>query len=112
MIRSSRIARLGRIAALVAGILAVSGSFGLHPEPVADSTASAQPEWSAPGAASEASPHICLACLAHRSIPLPRLSSVVFTPRPVACAAPSAETAPLARLASPPREGRAPPSLG
>jgi hypothetical protein len=112
MFRSSRIARLGRVAALVAGILAVGGSFGLHPEPAASAPATTHPEWSVSGAGAEAAPHVCLACLAHRSIPLPRLTSVVFTPRPVVRIAPSTETSPVARLESRSREGRAPPSLG
>jgi len=112
MILSLRIARLGRAAALVAGFLAVAGSFGLHPEPQRVAPAAAvEAQWSAPAGNLETSPHVCLACLAHRSIPLPRLSAVDLTPRPAASASPSAAPAPLARLESHPREGRAPPAL-
>lgn len=113
MIRSPKTARLGRVAALLAGFLSVAGSFGLHPEPVADSPSPpAQAGWAAPGADLDATPHVCLACLAHRSVPLPRLSSVVLAPRPVAPTAACAAAIPLARLEAPPSEGRAPPRLG
>jgi hypothetical protein len=113
MIRSPKIARLGRVAALLAGFLSVAGSFGLHPEPVAVSPAApAQAEWAVPAADIDATPHVCLACLSHRSVPLPRLSSVVLAPRHVAATATCTATAPLARLESPPSEGRGPPALG
>ena len=111
MIRS-KIARLGRVAALVAGLASVAGSFGLHPEPVAISPAPAQTEWATPGGDTDATPHVCLACLAHRSMPLPRLPSVVLPPRPIVSAAARVSAAPVIRFDSPSPDGRAPPVLG
>ena len=112
MFRLSRISRLARVIALAAGVLAVGGSFGLHPEPDSVSPAPAQDQWATPSTSAETSPHACLACLAHRAVPLPRLSAVVFAPRPASPASISADPVPLARLESKPREGRAPPALG
>lgn len=112
MICSSRITRLGRAVALAAGILAVIGSFGLHPEPDSTPAAPAHPEWASAPVSAETAPHACLACLAHRAIPLPRLDAVVFAPRPAAPAAVAADPVPIARLEAKPREGRAPPALG
>ncbi|HJW13860.1 MAG TPA: hypothetical protein VJ776_04140 [Thermoanaerobaculia bacterium] len=105
--------RFGQAALLLAGFLAVSGSFGLHPEPERSPIAAATgEEWSAPDGLSDATPHICLACLAHRSVPLPRLSAVVLALRAAAPMAPAAAPSPPARLEGHPREGRAPPALG
>ncbi|HKA35871.1 MAG TPA: hypothetical protein VKH43_03575 [Thermoanaerobaculia bacterium] len=112
MIRTSRITRFGRAAALAAGILSVVGSFGLHPEPEAAGCPPEHPEWASTPASAEAAPHACLACLAHRAIPLPRLNAVVFAPRPASPAAVSAAPVPIARLEAKPREGRAPPARG
>ena len=112
MIRSSRITRLGRAAALAAGILTIVGSFGLHPEPESAAVAPAQPEWASTSVSADSAPHTCLACLAHRAIPLPRLNAVVFDARPASPAAVTADPVPIARLEAKPREGRAPPALG
>jgi hypothetical protein len=112
MMHSSRITRFGHAVALAAGILAVIGSFGLHPEPESAASPPAQPEWASTTTADEAAPHACLACLAHRAIPLPRLNAVVFVPRPASPAAVSADPVPIARLEAKPREGRAPPAQG
>src|SRR6476646_4111190 len=81
MLLPMRKARFGQFALMIAGFLAVSGSFGLHPEPEPTLSAAAFPS-SAPGftadrIAGEAQ-HGCLACLAHRSISLPRLAAVVL----------------------------------
>lgn len=113
MFRSMRKARFGQLALLIAGFLAVSGSFGLHPEPEPAQAvaAAAGSGWNALDTTGESNPHACLACLSHRSISLPRLAAVVLQQAsavaPVADAAPS----PLGRLEVQPREGRAPPSL-
>jgi hypothetical protein len=111
MFRSIKTAPIVRAALLVAGVLAVTSSFGLHPEPEHNGPAAAGVEWSRAGGALEENPHICFACLAHRSIPLPHLFTSVPAPRAAADPAPPASTSPLARLESHPREGRAPPSL-
>lgn len=111
MFRSIKTAPIVRAALLVAGVLAVSGSFGLHPEPEHLGSTTTGVEWSRPAGALEANPHICFACLAHRSIPLPHLFASAPAPRAASLAAPLASPSLLARLESHPREGRAPPSL-
>ena len=111
MLWKLRAARLAHLALAVACLLAVTGSVGLHPEPdgVSDRVVS-----SASGTFKTPQPppgpsHGCLACLAHRSVPLARLSGVVL--QPGAC------IGPLVPLPQPHRttfepalhEGRAPP---
>jgi len=112
MLQLSRITRLARAAALAAGFLVVTGSFGLHPEPDSGSPASTENHWAASEASAEATPHACLACLAHRAVPLPRLNAVVLAPRPASPALACADPVSIARLEAKPREGRAPPALG
>jgi hypothetical protein len=113
MFRSMRRARFGQFALMIAGFLAVAGSFGLHPEPEpappAD-TASSAPVWASARPGGEA-PHECLACLAHRSLSLPRLAAVVLQPGSAVKASAVAAPAHLAKLDAHPREGRAPPTL-
>jgi hypothetical protein len=115
MFRAFRTARLGRAVLLLAAVFAVAGSFGLHPEPVADlgapAGAGSSPLWAA-GAPSDGSADPCTACLAHRSVSLTRLA--IFAPagtRAIPLPAP-----PQRRLLalSAPRfiDGRAPPSAG
>lgn len=114
MFLSMRRARFGQFALMIAGFLAISGSFGLHPEPdpgLTAASASSSPRWVADRIASEA-PHECLACLAHRSISLPRLAAVVLQPGSAVRAILSRAPSLLARLDAHPREGRAPPALG
>jgi hypothetical protein len=113
MFRSSGFARFGRIVLLVAGLAAVSGSFGLHPEPQ-DTTAPAGGGigWVGPHTAENSTSHACLACLAHRSVPLPRLSAVILAPQSAAPAGPAAPAASLRRLEGHASVSRAPPSLG
>src|SRR5215467_14695668 len=82
MLQLSRITRLARAAALAAGFLVVTGSFGLHPEPDSGSPASTENHWAASEASAEATPHACLACLAHRAVPLLRLNAGGLAPRP------------------------------
>src|SRR6266568_1486178 len=82
MLRTFRSLRLGQMALAIASVLAVTGSLGLHPEPAAaDSrqTSDGSAQWQAPGGEDNAT-HDCLACLAHRSLSLPRLSGVVLEP--------------------------------
>jgi hypothetical protein len=112
MFLSMRKARFGQFALILAGFLAVSGSFGLHPEPEpGQAEAMAAAEWHAPELGAETNPHVCVACLSHRSISLPRPAAVVLQPAsavtPPLAAAPSL----LARLDVQAREGRAPPAL-
>jgi hypothetical protein len=111
MFRSVKDARFVRIALLAAGVLVVTGSFGLHPEPEHLAPAAAGAGWNGPAGSLETNPHICFACLALRSVPLPRLSAVVLAPRATEPASAAATLSLLGRLDSHPREGRAPPSL-
>jgi hypothetical protein len=113
MFLSMKKARFGQFTLILAGFLAVSGSFGLHPEPEAAQAPSAAfgSEWHALDRTGEANPHVCLACLSHRSLSLPRPAALVLQPasavRPTVEASPS----PLGRLEVQSREGRAPPVL-
>lgn len=68
-----------RVLLLVAGLLAVSASFGLHPEPAAAAASSPAPAWSAQVALPLPS-HGCPACLTHRPVSLARLAAVVLQP--------------------------------
>jgi len=114
MLRSCRDARPIRFLLLAAAIFAVTGSFGLHPEPLGSEevpTASAdRPEWDAGSSANEPS-HGCLACLAHRSVSLTGLAVFVpafVLPRAACVVSPLAR---IRRLPAPTDDGRAPPSL-
>lgn len=112
MFPSMRKARFGQFALILAGFLAVSGSFGLHPEPEPGETAAmAGTEWHAPELGAETNPHVCVACLSHRSISLPRPAAVVL--QPASAVTPTLDAAPslLGRLEVQAREGRAPPAL-
>jgi hypothetical protein len=112
MFPSMRKARFGQFALLIAGFLAISGSFGLHPEPeLGQAAATAAAEWHAPELGAETNSHICVACLSHRSISLPRPAAVVL--QPASAVAPPLDAAPssLGRLEVQAREGRAPPAL-
>ena len=105
-------ASLAHLALGLACLLAVTGSIGLHPEPDASGenrTVSLTGIWEIPQPPGAAS-HGCLACLAHRSIPLTQLCGVVLAP--VTCVGtPSLLPAPhLSARASAPHEGRAPPA--
>jgi hypothetical protein len=114
MFQSMRKARFGQVAPILAGFLAVSGSFGLHPEPEAAqlaATASAPGEWHAPELGAETNPHVCVACLSHRSISLPRPAAVVLQPASAVMPTLDADPSPLGRLEVQAREGRAPPPL-
>ena len=114
MFASMKKARFGQLALMIAGFLAISGSFGLHPEPEAAQSvaaAAAGSSWNALDRNGETSPHVCVACLSHRSISLPRPAAVVL--QPASAVTPGDDIAPslLGRLEVQSREGRAPPSL-
>jgi hypothetical protein len=114
MFLSMRNARFGQFALILAGFLAVWGSFGLHPEPEpgqAAAMASAGTEWHAPELGPETNAHVCVACLSHRSISLPRPTAVVL--QSVSAVTPTLDGAlsPQGRLEVQAREGRAPPAL-
>jgi hypothetical protein len=114
MFLSMRKARFGQFTLILAGSLAVSGSFGLHPEPEpgqAAVSASAGTEWHAPEPGAEINPHVCVACLSHRSISLPRPAAIVLQPASAVAPTLDAAPSPLGRLEVQSREGRAPPVL-
>jgi len=97
---------------MIAGFLAVAGSFGLHPEPEpAQAAAAAGTGWHALDRTGETNPHVCVACLSHRSISLPRLAAVVLQPASTVAQTEDAAPSPLGRLEVQSREGRAPPAL-
>ena len=112
MFLSMRKARFGQIALILAGFLAVSASFGLHPElEPGQASATAATGWHAPELGAESNPHACVACLSHRSLSLPRPAAVVLQPASAVAPALDAAPSPLGRLEVPAREGRAPPAL-
>src|SRR6266542_554079 len=109
MLRFFRKSRSVRFLLLAAGFLAVSASFGLHPEPVAVGTAeSPVPAFSAQLARALPS-HECLACLTHRAISLVRLSAAVLRPESIVAAVVPPSVRPPARLRARPYQIRAPP---
>lgn len=112
MFLSMRKARFGQLALMIAGFLAISGSFGLHPEPeAAQSVAITGISWNALDQTGETNPHLCVACLSHRSISLPRLAAVVLQPASAVTPAPDVAPSLLGRLEVQSREDRAPPVL-
>jgi hypothetical protein len=112
MFRALKKVRTAQIVLLVAGFLAVSGSFGLHPEPEGPAARVAAGEgWNALDRSGTATKHDCYLCLSHKSVSLPRLTAVVLEAGSAVTARPVADCSPLGRLESHPREGRAPPAL-
>jgi len=112
MFPALRKSRSTQTALALAGALAISSSLGLHPEPACDPSLLAAGSQPAVGVLDfdHAASHGCMACLAHRSVSLPRLAGAVLQPGP-RVAAFSAQ-----RLSNPPgletatHEGRAPPA--
>jgi hypothetical protein len=97
---------LARVLLLVAGFLAASASFGLHPEPAA--VRAPAPAWSSSALGAPAS-HACPACLAQRQVSIARLTVIVLrvessVPAPAVPELPRPD-----RLASRPQRDRAPP---
>jgi len=112
MFRTLRAVRFAQVALAVGCLLAVTGSVGLHPEPGGASAAdpSHGSAWKRPQPPAGPS-HGCLACLAHRSIPLGRLFGFVLQPGASAATSTPQPTPPLLVLVSAPHEGRAPPAF-
>ncbi len=114
MLQAIRGARWSRVFLFAAALVAIAGSFGLHPEPgsvpPAISAAAQVPAWTA-NSPDASSTHGCFACLAHRNVSLSGLA--VFAPS-AARAVGSAVTLPTRALGLfAPRldDGRAPPAL-
>jgi hypothetical protein len=111
MLRRLRNARFGQVALAIAGLLAIAGSFGLHPEPSgADGVARGRPlpGWSVASVVSGGS-HGCPACLAHRAAPVARLVVALLAPPAPARACDAAPVATPRVSRSLPHDGRAPP---
>ncbi|MCA1580393.1 MAG: hypothetical protein LC796_03180 [Acidobacteria bacterium] len=114
MLQAVRGARWSRVLLFAAALVAIAGSFGLHPEPgtalPAMSAAAGVPAWTAESP-DGSSTHGCFACLAHRNVSLSGLA--VFAPS-AARAVGSAVMVPRRALSLfAPRldDGRAPPAL-
>ena len=112
MLSRLRTARLAHLALGLACLLAVTGSIGLHPEPDGsgeNKTVSLTGIWEIPQPPGAAS-HGCLACLAHRSIPLTPLCGVVLAPVTRVGMLSLLPAPHFSARASGPHEGRAPPA--
>ncbi|HSD71135.1 MAG TPA: hypothetical protein VLE54_00005 [Thermoanaerobaculia bacterium] len=101
-----------RLATLLAACLTSASAFGLHPEPSAVRAAPASVVIALPGShATEAAPHDCLACRAHR--PLVVASNPAEVPR--VCKdlrrIPPARLSPAISFEPASFDGRAPPSF-
>ncbi|MGH9317826.1 MAG: hypothetical protein ACRD1P_12065 [Thermoanaerobaculia bacterium] len=111
MFPALRKSRYGQTVLALAGLLAISSSFGLHREPecaAARRAGNSTPVWTLVDAFNHAT-HGCLACLAHRSVSLPRLSGVILQPGVSVAAAVTRPAPRPANLETAPYEGRAPP---
>jgi hypothetical protein len=109
MLRLLRESRSARLLLLAAGFLAVSASFGLHPEPGSVSSAvSSNPAFSARLARSLPA-HECPACLTHRAVSLARLAATVLRPESIVAAPAVPAVRPPDRLEARPQQNRAPP---
>jgi predicted component of type VI protein secretion system len=106
MLRLIREAGFARALVLVAGLLAVSASFGLHPEPA--SGRAPAPAWSS-GALGAPASHACPACLAQRQVSIARLTAIVLQVESSVPAPAVPELARPDRLAARPQRDRAPP---
>ena len=106
MLRLIREARFVRALLLVAGLLAVSASFGLHVEPAAGRAPVSA--WSAKTLESPPS-HACPACLAQRHVSIARLIAVVLHIESSVPAPAVPEVRRPDRFATRPQRDRAPP---
>ena len=109
MLSDTRKSRFARALLLAAGLAAVCGSFGLHPEP-----ASAGPDPASSPAVSPATPaarasHDCPACLAQRPVSFSSAQTVLLRPEATTLPVAACEVLWPERVAARPR--RAPPSV-
>lgn len=115
MLQAVRVARWSRALLFAAAVVAIAGSFGLHPEPGAGvpalSPVAGAPAWTAerPDASTT---HGCFACLAHRNVSMPGLA--VFAPSAARAVGSAIVGSTRALRLFAPRlgDGRAPPALG
>ena len=114
MLQAVRMARWSRVLLFAAALVAIAGSFGMHPEPGAAppalSTAAGAPAWTA-DSTDASSTHGCFACLAHRNVSLS--GPAVFAPSAARAvgAAVLVPTRALRLFAPRLDDGRAPPAL-
>ena len=108
MLGTLRMAWAVRLALVVAALLSIAGSFGLHPEPLA-----ASPSGPAPGVSALRTPglaHGCLACLTHAAALASPLSAVVADAGPLRPVPLMRESGRRSRLAAGRLSGRSPPA--
>lgn len=117
MLRLIQSARLARVLVLAAGVLVVTGSFGLHPEPVAGGAvlspvcaAAGGAAWSADAPRSPTS-HDCPACLTHRPVSTARQAGVPLHTETRLAALAASEVRRPASQAVRPYKNRAPPAV-
>ncbi|MGE5277412.1 MAG: hypothetical protein ACM3SU_10495 [Acidobacteriota bacterium] len=108
MLRPLRTARASQIVLCLAAILAVGGSFGLHPEPGGGALSAAPAGFSILKITS--APHGCLACLTHGAALATPLSGLLLGGAPAAPASLPGETPLSGRLAGLELPGRSPPA--
>ncbi len=108
MLRQLRTARAAQIVLCLAAILAVGGSFGLHPEPGNGALSAAPAGFSAPRITS--APHGCLACLAHGAALAAPLTGLPLAGAPGAPASLPGDSIVSGRLAALELSGRSPPA--
>lgn len=108
MLRQLRTARAAQIVLCLAAILAIGGSFGLHPEPRAGALPASPAGFSTLKIAS--APHGCLACLTHGAALAAPLSGFFLAGAPAAAASLPGEPALPGRLAGRELSGRSPPA--
>ena len=110
MLRRARSSTLARVALCAALCLSILASFGMHPEPAAESGRFAGPELAAAESAA-ASTHGCLACVSGGSALLGARGAVVLESTLCSAAAlPSAQLL-FPRLAGRDLSGRSPPAV-
>ena len=110
MLRRLRTARFGQIALWLAAFLAVTGAFGLHPEPALSATRAGALPAVGHSPASSTDTDGCPACLAHRPISASRLWTALDAPLLLCRASTVRAPEPVRALPALPHEGRAPPS--
>jgi hypothetical protein len=113
MLRKLKNARFGQIALVLASLLAITGSLGLHPEPtgaLSTPTLDGLTRWDGPRV-QDGARHDCLACLAHRSLSLLGPSGIGLEPGVLVALVQAPRS--VRPLAAPLRihAGRAPPAL-
>jgi hypothetical protein len=110
MLSRTRTSTTARVALWTALCLSILASFGMHPEPPAESSRLAGPEIAAAKSAAAAA-HECIACVSGGSALLSTRGAVVLDS--ILCSAATLPSAPLLfpRLAGRDLSGRSPPAL-